>query len=699
MATRKWGSELLVNTITDSWQLAGDVAVLADGSFVVVWEDWSVADRAIRAQRFDAAGNRLGSEMLVAHVPGAAGYTSYNPEVNALADGNFYVTWEQAASNDRYVLGKVYSPGGTLVREQPVVYAFGFDSQHDSSARGTGSVVVWEDPESNLGDILYRVFDAAGNGSELLLANSTVAGTQRYSKVASTPDGSNFIITWDSGGTLYYRLFDDVGNPVGSEVAIAAVKSSPFYGATWLNDRQFVVTYTVPDSILGGDDVRARTYTLNTLGVPVLTGAAVVNTTTLGSQNHPDIAALPAGGFVIVWEDDSNPLDPYTDIRLQAFDAGGAKLGQEMLVNSTTRGSQGDPEVAALPDGRVVVTWTDTYSDNDGDTSASSIRTQIVDPREGIVTGGAGNEKLYGHDLVNDEISGGDGNDLLYGLRGDDALYGGNGIDTLVGGAGADLLDGGAGTDYASYQTAAAAVRADLSTPGTNSGEAAGDSYVSIGSLIGSAYGDTLLGNSAGNSIRGSSSSTRASGADRLYGRDGNDVLYGYDGIDLLYGGTGNDTLLGGTGGDTLRGESGIDTFVFDNKSGADTLPDFVSGSDKLRFAQAGVRIGDGDTALEGALTRSAPGGFAASAELVVFTSNIAGTISTSSAAAKIGSASSAYAVGRTALFAVDNGSSSAVYLFTSSNADAVVSASELTLLATLSGTPATAVSDYLFSA
>jgi len=44
-----------------------------------------------------------------------------------------------------------------------------------------------------------------------------------------------------------------------------------------------------------------------------------------------------------------------------------------------------------------------------------------------------------------------------------------------------------------------------------------------------------------------------------------------------------------------------------------------------------------------------------------------------------------------------DNGSSTAVYLFTSSNADAAVSASELTLLATLSGTPGTAVGDYLF--
>jgi Ca2+-binding RTX toxin-like protein len=420
-----------------------------------------------------------------------------------------------------------------------------------------------------------------------------------------------------------------------------------------------------------------------------------VNTTLVGSQYAPTIAALPDGSFVIAWADNSRGS---LDIRLQVVNAAGGKIGQEMVVNTHTPGSQGSPQVSALPDGRIVVTWTDSSASNDGDTSNSSVRMQIVDPRDGIVVGGAGNDKLYGHDLVNDEISAGDGNDQLFGLRGDDALYGGHGNDTLIGGAGADLLDGGSGTDYASYQSASAGVRADLSSPAANTGEAAGDSYVSLSGLTGSGYADTLLGNSAANTLRGGPGSTRASGTDTLYGRDGNDVLYGYDGNDVLYGGPGNDLLVGGPGSDSLRGESGTDTFLFDSRVGADTLPDFVSGSDKLRISQAGVRVGDGDATLEAAVTRSAPGGFSASAELVVFTSNISGTISTTSAAAKIGSASTAYAVGRTALFAVDNGSSSAVYLFTSANADAVVSASELTLLATLSGTPGTAVGDYLFS-
>jgi hypothetical protein len=110
------------------------------------------------------------------------------------------------------------------------------------------------------------------------------------------------------------------------------------------------------------------------------------------------------------------------------------------------------------------------------------------------------------------------------------------------------------------------------------------------------------------------------------------------------------------------------------------------------------LRVGDGDLLVEGAVTRSAPGGFLASAELVVFSANVA-SFSTAAAAAAIGSATSAYAVGHTALFALDSGAGSALFLFTSADGNAGVSASELALLATLSGTASTAVGDYVFGA
>jgi hypothetical protein len=109
--------------------------------------------------------------------------------------------------------------------------------------------------------------------------------------------------------------------------------------------------------------------------------------------------------------------------------------------------------------------------------------------------------------------------------------------------------------------------------------------------------------------------------------------------------------------------------------------------------------VGDGDTVIDGGVSVTGPNGFAASAELVIVTHDIAGSITASTAAAAIGHANSAYSVGDTRLFVVDNGSDSGVYLFKAADANATISASELTLLATLDNTASTTLADYLFGA
>jgi hypothetical protein len=135
-----------------------------------------------------------------------------------------------------------------------------------------------------------------------------------------------------------------------------------------------------------------------------------------------------------------------------------------------------------------------------------------------------------------------------------------------------------------------------------------------------------------------------------------------------------------------------------DSLIGSDSIYGFLSGSSShLQISQSALPLGNGNTSVDGAVSLGSPGGFATAAELVIFTSDISGNITPDSAAAHIGSATSAYTTGQTALFVVDNGSASALYYFKSDGNDALVSASELTLLATLQGTPHTNVSDYLF--
>jgi Ca2+-binding RTX toxin-like protein len=205
----------------------------------------------------------------------------------------------------------------------------------------------------------------------------------------------------------------------------------------------------------------------------------------------------------------------------------------------------------------------------------------------------------------------------------------------------------------------------------------------------------TLSGSSP---IRGTGNSSN----NVLTGNGAANTLTGLKGNDRLVGGAANDTLIGGSGSDTITAGSGTDTIVCDSLVGADTITDFSHADDTFRISMQAIKTGNGNTTVDSPATRNAPSHFSRSSELVVFTSNISGSITTAKAAAKIGSAATAYAKGSTRLFVVDNGSTTAIYRFLSSAANASVSTSELTLIAVVHYehlTTSTSVSDYKFAA
>jgi hypothetical protein len=65
-------------------------------------------------------------------------------------------------------------------------------------------------------------------------------------------------------------------------------------------------------------------------------------------------------------------------------------------------------------------------------------------------------------------------------------------------------------------------------------------------------------------------------------GGAGNDVLSGNEKDNQVTGKDGDDRLNGGAGSDVLAGGSGKDVFVFDSKTGTDTVTDFETGLDSI---------------------------------------------------------------------------------------------------------------------
>jgi hypothetical protein len=82
-----------------------------------------------------------------------------------------------------------------------------------------------------------------------------------------------------------------------------------------------------------------------------------VNSYTTNTQGYPSVAAVPSGGFVVVWQSAYQDGSNY-GVFGQRYDGSGAALGAEFRVNAYTTGHQRSASVAVDGSGNFVVVWT-----------------------------------------------------------------------------------------------------------------------------------------------------------------------------------------------------------------------------------------------------------------------------------------------------------------------------------------------------
>ena len=580
--------------INDAWQVDDErdfeVAPSSDGGFFMVYMDDNGPESAVRLERFDANGDQTDT-LTIASETGTGDFS--NPQIvvnnNTVgapgSEGNrLYVTWEEDdGAGDIDVRGAYVLEDLTLAAGSPFDAAQNStdqDRDHDSAILTFGELVtVYEEQDGTLTSLEIRILDVNGNTQHSnLFTLPDTAGPGANPQIASLANG-NFVVVWNEGNDIFGQIFNNSAGAVGGQFNVA-------------------------------------------------TGA--------DNQNEATIVALPDGGFVVAWDDD-------TDDRFEAsaFNADGTTDGFQFTI-ANLNGTA--PDLGVTGDGRILFTG-----------SAGEIQYAIWDPREGtidsldyatvplnfvnasVVTGrqtgttiqgdggpdtllgqggddsilgDGGNDSILGRGgddtirggFARDTIEGGTGadslfgdggNDLIDGGAANDRLFGGSGDDTLIGGGGDDTLDGGGDSDTVDYSadgplppplisivsswdinlTTGTAVFGNTFSPTIQT-----DTLTSIENVIGSQWGDVITNNGSSN---------------LLQGQGGNDRF-----VMVTNGGT--DTFEGGTGTDTLEADiTWIDTVLFDMLAGESlvggSVLDEFSGIENLILGGGADVIGDGE--------------------------------------------------------------------------------------------------------
>ncbi|MCA9094757.1 MAG: hypothetical protein KDA68_14820, partial [Planctomycetaceae bacterium] len=307
------GNEFRVNVWTTGKQEDPVIAMDADGDFVIAWtsELQDGSGTAIAAQRYNAAGVPQGTEL---HVNTWTDSYQINPSIAMDADGDFVIAWSSFLQDgggfgiyaQRYnALG---APQGAEFRVNTSTNTDQLSPSIAMDALGD-FVISWRSfgQDGQYNGIYAQRFDSAGvpQGSEFQV-NTWTSLDQRYQSVGMDADG-DFVIAWQSnlqdgsGYGIYAQRYNALGVPQGSEFLVNSTTAGNqvFPAVDMDDDGDFIITWMSKLQDGSGYGIYAQRY--NALGVPQ-DSEFRVSTYTSNDQSFPAIAMDAGGDFIITWQ-------------------------------------------------------------------------------------------------------------------------------------------------------------------------------------------------------------------------------------------------------------------------------------------------------------------------------------------------------------------------------------------------------------
>ena len=363
----KVGSEFVADTAFYNSRMLAPATGLANGNFVVTWEDTS---GEVRAQVFNPTGTKVGSEFVVnTQTSGSQDF----PSITALTNGGFVVTWSDESSvsdgSSSSIKAQVYDANGVkmggeyLVNSQP-----GSNQLYPtaSALANGGFVVTWQDFSHALGDtsaygITAQVFGLsnAPNAPSIVSVSDDVAPIVGTVGSGSSTNDSNLTVRIATGSNFVgdvLQLFDGasaLGSPVTLTVADVA-KGYIDIQTGQLADAVHAITAKVTDaSGLQSAAAAAATITVDTAAPTLTVTAAVLDTANLPVVSVKGTIDVADAGLSVSVYDGATLVGTTTADGNGAFSLAGVTLseGANILSAKATdaAGNAGTSAVFAAP--------------------------------------------------------------------------------------------------------------------------------------------------------------------------------------------------------------------------------------------------------------------------------------------------------------------------------------------------------------
>jgi len=240
-----------------------------------------------------------------------------------------------------------------------------------------GFVVVWQGvgaQDLSSINVYGQRYDASGvEIGDNFLVNSDYIVSSQYDPEIIALAGGGFLVSWQSteqdgsNFDVYAQRYDSNGVELGDNFLINTdftVDAQYAPAITALTDGGFLVTWEgtgAQDTAATG--IYAQRYDASGAEVG---GNFLVNTDDIaGYQLESSTTALTDGGFLVTWH--SSGIDYNYDIYGQRYDSNGLEVGNNFIVNTdVVAGNQFSPSTSALADGGFLVTWQSDNQDGSG---------------------------------------------------------------------------------------------------------------------------------------------------------------------------------------------------------------------------------------------------------------------------------------------------------------------------------------------